>query len=93
MIVLLAATPQLIVLTNAGDKVTGVARRLNVQALPWSAAASAATGTNSAAQILVVGIWTAGAFAFGKRQFEKSLRFDADAAAASGRPKHPAPRG
>ena len=84
VIVLLAATPQLIVLTNAGDKVTGVARRLNVQALPWSAAASAATGTNSAAQILVVGIWTAGAFAFGKRQFEKSLRFDADAAAASG---------
>ena len=84
VIVLLAATPQLIVVTNAEDKVTGVARRLNLQVLPWSAAASASTGANASAQILVVGLWTAAAYAFGKRQFEKSLRFDADAAAASG---------
>jgi ABC-2 type transport system permease protein len=50
---------------------------------PWGAAASFLSGGNKPASAGVVLAWMLAALAFGRSQFERSLRFDVDAARAS----------
>ncbi|HWQ52651.1 MAG TPA: hypothetical protein VN442_03130 [Bryobacteraceae bacterium] len=58
---------------------------------PWTAAGRAMLGQDIAVGFLVLAAWAGGAWLFGRRQFARSLRFDAQAAAASslreGRPR------
>ncbi len=51
--------------------------------LPWTAAADTAMGRTPAVAILSLCAWVAAAGWFGRRQFERSLRYDVQAAQAS----------
>ncbi len=78
-VVLAAAAPQLIVVTGMP---LPLRRLLMAQARmwwPWSATARVATSDAVVAGLAVLLLWTAAAWAFGRWQFERSLRFDAAA--------------
>src|SRR5206468_579229 len=50
---------------------------------PWSAAGRFATGAEPAAGLAILAAWTGLAWIFGRRQFERSLRYDAQAMQAT----------
>ena len=84
-LVMATALPRL--LMAAGVKPAGIERAVSpIQAgfWPWSAAAHAMVGHAFPAAMLVLACWTAAAWLFGRRQFERGLRFDAQAAGATG---------
>ncbi len=81
LLVSLGALPQLLMVTGAWQKVRFLFSGSSRAFWPWSATASVAAGNASAAVILIG--WTALAWYFGRLQFEKGLRFDADASAAT----------
>ena len=53
---------------------------------PWTAAARAMLGDSAAGSFAILLAWTLLAYAFGRPQFERSLRFDERAAQATPRP-------
>jgi ABC-2 type transport system permease protein len=81
--VLVCALPQLVIATNSGDRVTRWFRAINVPVAPWSAAAAVVEGRHAFLSLGCLIMWLAVAYAFGRNQFERTLRFDADAARAS----------
>ena len=60
-----------------------IAPAIQTFGLPWTAAAHAALGESTVASLLALSAWAALAGWFGRRQFERSLRFDAIAAQAT----------
>ncbi len=92
LLVLAAAAPQLLVLSGATGRLRGMLDAIPFdgslfQLLPWTAAARLAQGHGSAGAWLVLLGWTAVAWRFGRWQFFRGLRFDAEAArSTAGRP-------
>jgi ABC-2 type transport system permease protein len=89
VLVIAAALPQLLLLTNLPDKL----QRFRIRAplpenfWPWSATANIALGHGHTMDFLVMAFWMAASYAFGRWQFEKGLRFDAEAAQATPVPR------
>jgi ABC-2 type transport system permease protein len=84
VLVIAAALPQLLVATRTP---TGVLHRLLTSApggfWPWTAAARIALSEEILFSGLILIWWAVAAFAFGRWQFERSLRYDAQATAGS----------
>lgn len=78
LFVLVAALPQLLLTigTPAGPWKTALLRS-SWPFLPWGAFSNLALGQRVFTPLAVLLIWTAAAGYFGRRQFERSLRFDA----------------
>ena len=85
ILVLAAAVPQVLLLTDWQDKLVRLPAglRLPKNIWPWGATARIALVEGTAADFLVILFWVAVAFAFGRWQFETGLRFDAEAARAT----------
>jgi len=83
VLVICAALPRLYFASQRGK---GGFRRLLSEApggfWPWTAVAQMALGKEVLFSGLILITWAAAAFAFGRWQFERSLRYDADATAA-----------
>jgi ABC-2 type transport system permease protein len=76
--------PRLMMATGRGRGNWGrVGAALQAIGLPWTAAARAALGQNELLALISLGAWTVLAAWFGRRQFERSLRFDSSAAQAT----------
>ena len=83
MLAMIWALPRLLVRTGAFPKSwTGPTMLLRGAGLPWAAAAGPALGL-SQLPLLWLALWTLAAFAFGRRQFERTLRYDAAAMQAT----------
>jgi ABC-2 type transport system permease protein len=84
LMVILWMAPRILVMSGAGHgwlhRVESVAAMLG---WPWSTAARAVLGESVSLAMLSLGVWTLFAAWFGRRQFERSLRFDAIAAQAT----------
>lgn len=92
LLVMLALLPQY--LTSVGDPGNNVRRILSFPQfvlLPWSAAGRWAAGRSAWPEAAVLAAWVLVAYWFGRRQFERSLRFDVEAACAAGRAAQEAP--
>lgn len=83
LLVLMAALPQLLVSSGIRSKVAPLFEGEPLFLLPWTAAGRLATGRLPLMNLVLVAGWTILAYLFGRWQFERSLRFDADAARAS----------
>jgi ABC-2 type transport system permease protein len=81
--VIAAALPQLLLITGAGRKVREFLPALPPIRWPWIATAQLAQGHASLADIGALAAWTVAAYFFGRWQFERGLRFDAQESAAS----------
>lgn len=99
--VLLGALPQLLVLSGPSLSQYPIVRQLPALAsaakqaslfLPWSPVAHLASGQFSALTFALLCCWTAAGWYFGRRQFERGLRFDAAAAQSAPRPAAPPAR-
>jgi ABC-2 type transport system permease protein len=84
LVVLSAALPQLMLFRGSGSRVRQFFGSEPSAIFPWTAAARLALGQFSWMNLAVIVAWTLAAYAFGRTQFERSLRFDAAEAAASG---------
>ena len=83
-LVLVTALPRLLVLTNPHP--TNLDRWLSVTASPvwpWAAASHLATGSHAGIALVTIASWAVLAFGFGRWQFERSLRYDVQAAQAT----------
>jgi ABC-2 type transport system permease protein len=78
MVVMLGAIPQLLVTTGAQKHLEALLRSPTLPIWPWSATALLTAGQASLFSIVSLATWTVGAYRFGRWQFERSLRFDAD---------------
>lgn len=78
MVVMLGAVPQLLVATGAQKHVEALLRSPTLPIWPWSATALLTAGRGSLMALVSLSAWTFGAYRFGRWQFERSLRFDAD---------------
>jgi ABC-2 type transport system permease protein len=83
LFVLICALPQLIVVTRSEDRVTRWFGVISAPVLPWSATAGFVQGRQALISLASLAAWVAAAYFFGRNQFERTLRFDADAARAS----------
>jgi ABC-2 type transport system permease protein len=81
--VLICALPQLVVVTGSADRVSRWFGVITAPVLPWSAAASVIQGNQTLIALASMMAWVAAAYVFGRNQFERTLRFDADAARSS----------
>ncbi|MDX2268314.1 MAG: hypothetical protein NW208_09420 [Bryobacter sp.] len=77
-LVLLMVSPQMFSLLGVPPQVRQAVTSLNQFWLPWGAAASLVFGNQAALSLGVLLAWTAAAIAFGRWQFEKSLRHDSE---------------
>lgn len=85
LIVMLAALPQyLATLSDPGEVRRAASLRQSIL-LPWSAAGEWAAGQAPLVALMILAAWVPLAYWFGRRQFEKGLRFDATAALAADR--------
>lgn len=82
-LVLLAALPQLLLLSGIPEPIRRGFDRLASLAWPWQLTARLAFGHLTPASLAALLAWTAGAGLFGWWQFQRGLRFDAEAARAS----------
>lgn len=82
--VLLAAMPQLILLRGSHDRLQRFLGAEPSALLPWTATARLMLGEFSWMNLSVLLAWTLAAYAFGRSQFERGLRFDAAEASARG---------
>jgi ABC-2 type transport system permease protein len=85
-LVLLTGLPQVLLLTGAEEKIAGMRTDGFGAWWPWSLTAALVLGAASLASWTALTGWTAAAWWFGRRQFERALRFDAAEAGASKRP-------
>lgn len=81
--VIAAALPQLLLITGAGRRVREFTVPLPSLVWPWNATAELAQGHNNWTNIGALVAWTLAAYFFGRWQFERGLRFDAQESAAS----------
>jgi ABC-2 type transport system permease protein len=84
LMVMVAAVPQYFAL-RGDPRTLKVLTVRHTLALPWAAAGDLAGGRFSFEAVLSLLAWTVAAYAFGRWQFNKGLRFDAQAAAAADR--------
>ena len=88
LFVLAAALPQLLLVSGTGSRWKMLLPLTSsqfwpLQFLPWVAAAGLIQGRFTASHALALGGWTWAAYLFGRWQFERGLRFDAQEAAAA----------
>ena len=81
--VIAAALPQLLLITATGRRVREISIPLPATIWPWTATAELAQGHASWSALAILMAWTAAAYFFGRWQFERGLRFDAQESAAS----------
>jgi ABC-2 type transport system permease protein len=81
LLVSLAAVPQVLVVTGAWQKLRLMAGGFSQPLWPWSATAAVAGGRLT--PLVILAGWTALAYVFGRRQFERSLNFDEAEASAT----------
>jgi ABC-2 type transport system permease protein len=86
LLVLLAAAPQYLAMRGGPGKLSNALAMKQSALLPWTAAGELAGGHAAGTALAMLSIWTVAAYLFGRRQFEKGLRFDAEAARAEERP-------
>ena len=84
LFVLAAALPQILFLTSSRRPLKQIFGGHSSPAWPWTAAALLAEGEFSWQNVGVLSAWLAVAYIFGRWQFERGLRFDAQEAAAKG---------
>jgi ABC-2 type transport system permease protein len=84
LVVIAAALPQLMLFRGSGTRVRQFFGGEPSALLPWTAAARLALGEFSWLNLGVLLAWTLVAYAFGRSQFERGLRFDAAEASARG---------
>lgn len=84
--VLLAALPQLLILLGVPGPLRQVLEVMPRLWTPWTSAAAIASGLPSVFDWLILFAWTLAAWAFGRWQFERSLRFDAAAVSSTAPP-------
>ena len=82
-LVLCGALPQLFVVNGGHTRMGAWVQGYNAWWLPWSAASMSAQALTPVRSFATLLAWTLGAYAFGRWQFERGLRFDADAARAT----------
>jgi ABC-2 type transport system permease protein len=85
-LVLLMALPQLLLLSGAGQKLRVGLSRMDFRWWPWSVTGRIAAGDSGFAEWLVLLGWTGLAYVFGRWQFDRGFRFDADTARAADAP-------
>lgn len=83
LLVMMGAIPQVVVALGAEQRLKDWFSGPSLAIWPWSAAARMALGQAPALGMLVLVLWTAAAFWFGRWQFERTLSFDADVANAT----------
>lgn len=88
LLVTAAALPQLLLLSGAASSVSGLLLSPPSPWWPWGATARAVLGADGGWPWLTLAGWVLVAYAFGRWQFERGLRFDA--AEARARPSIPA---
>jgi len=80
LVVMLGAIPQLLFTTTIGGKLKVWYLAMPSLPLPWTSTAQLATGTSGASiAIAAMAVWLLLAWWFGRSQFERGLRFDAEA--------------
>ena len=79
LVVLIGAVPQLLLTTSFGGKAKLWYLALPSLPLPWTATAQLATGDTLLFSGMAMMAWVAIAWWFGRSQFERGLRFDAEA--------------
>jgi len=84
-LVLLAALPQLLVVTGASASLGRYILAPPSPIWPWTAAARLGVGVSVAGSAAVLLAWTLAAYAFGRWQFERGLKFDVAAAESADR--------
>jgi len=77
-LVLLLALPQLLVVSGVPAPVRRMVREFSFDWWPWIAAGRIAFGKSSLMAWSVLLAWTAAGYIFGRMQFERGFRFDAD---------------
>jgi ABC-2 type transport system permease protein len=82
-VVLLAAAPQILVLRGIPSQLRAYGEQISVEWFPWVLAARIAGGESGAIPWIGLLGWTLIAFSFGRWQFERNFRFDADEARAT----------
>ena len=85
LLVLLAALPQVLVVVDQPAWMGQATQIFTTHWWPWSATAALASGVGGATAAGLLIAFTALAWLFGQRQFERSLRFDAAAARSAER--------
>ncbi|MFN7925302.1 MAG: hypothetical protein U0Q16_34710 [Bryobacteraceae bacterium] len=81
--VLLAALPQVFLFSGVPTPLRNLAVAAGSFPWPWNLTSRIALGQGTALDAVAMLAWTAGALAFGWWQFQRGLRFDADAARSS----------
>jgi ABC-2 type transport system permease protein len=84
VVVICAALPQLILFRGSQARMRQFFNAEPTLIFPWTATARLALGEFSWMSLGVMLAWTLAAYAFGRTQFERGLRFDAAEAAARG---------
>ena len=84
LVVITAALPQLILFRGSPSRMRQFFSGEPSAFLPWTATARLALGEFSWLSLGVMLAWTLAAYAFGRTQFERGLRFDAAEASARG---------
>ena len=93
LLVLLTTLPRVLMMSNVRPRSIEPWMSATENAVwPWSAAAHLAIGPGAWLGLLTLAVWVAAALAFGRWQFERSLHFDAAAAAATAEPVAPESR-
>lgn len=86
VLVLIAGLPQVLLLSGMDEKLAGMPTDGFGFFWPWSATATLlVNGSSGGIAVALLLAWTAGAWWFVRRQFERSLRFDAAEARAADR--------
>jgi ABC-2 type transport system permease protein len=83
LFVITAALPQLLLRHASPAWLSAAWVHIAGPVWPWSACAAILVGHRSPVAVASLLAWTAAAYVFGRRQFERGLRFDADAAGAT----------
>jgi ABC-2 type transport system permease protein len=84
VLVLASMLPQLLVYTGVPEPLKRFFDQAAVILWPWSATARMLLGDWRWIQVVGLLAWTGAAYVFGRRQFERTLRFDEEAARARG---------
>lgn len=86
LFVIAAALPQLLVVSGSEHRLERLFSGQPWAFWPWTATASLAAGDFSWKTVAILLGWIAGAYVFGRWQFERGLRFDVSEAAARSAP-------
>lgn len=91
LLVLCGALPQLLVTGGGPGRLKELMTGYDAPFWPWAAVAAVGQGRGQTWQLVLVFVWTALAYAFGRWQFQQGLNFDADVARATKSPEKSGP--